>query len=80
VHDAHLGASMHCITLGPDGLLYTGGDDKLVRRWHPLSAAAEFLDLLEPKAVLSPARQRASLLPLQPAGAPLASHCAATSP
>ncbi|KAL6761674.1 WD40-repeat-containing domain protein [Haematococcus lacustris] len=76
VHDAHLGASMHCITLGPDGLLYTGGDDKLVRRWHPLSAAAEFLDLLEPKAVISPARQRASLLPLQPAGAPLASHCA----
>jgi pleiotropic regulator 1 len=24
---------MHCMAVGPDGLLYTGGDDHLVRRW-----------------------------------------------
>ncbi|KAL4420306.1 hypothetical protein ABPG77_001396 [Micractinium sp. CCAP 211/92] len=32
---AHGGERVHCLATGPDGLLYTGGDDKLVRRWEP---------------------------------------------
>lgn len=32
---AHGGERVHCLAVGPDGLLYTGGDDKLVRRWDP---------------------------------------------
>lgn len=32
---AHEGERLYCITLGPDGLLYTGGDDHMVRRWDP---------------------------------------------
>jgi len=31
---AHSGGGVRCATLGPDGLLYTGGDDGLVRRWR----------------------------------------------
>jgi pleiotropic regulator 1 len=32
---AHAGERVHCLALGPDGLLYSGGDDHLVRRWSP---------------------------------------------
>ena len=32
---AHGGERVHCLALGPDGLLYTGGSDKQVRRWDP---------------------------------------------
>lgn len=35
VSDAHDGERIYCLVVGPDGLLYTGGDDKLVRRWWP---------------------------------------------
>jgi pleiotropic regulator 1 len=31
----HGGERVHCLVRGPDGLLYTGGDDNLVRRWEP---------------------------------------------
>jgi WD40 repeat protein len=31
---AHAGLGVRCAALGPDGLLYTGGDDGLVRRWR----------------------------------------------
>ena len=34
---AHEGARVHCLTVGPDGNLYTGGDDK-VRRLSTVSA------------------------------------------
>ena len=34
-HGAHSGKCVHCLALGPDGALYTGGDDQLVRRWQP---------------------------------------------
>lgn len=30
---AHDGGRLHAAVLGPDGLLYTGGDDALIRRW-----------------------------------------------
>lgn len=33
---AHGGARIHAAAVGPDGLLYTGGDDGLVRRWDPV--------------------------------------------
>ena len=32
VPNAHEGGKVHCATVGPDGNLYTGGDDK-VRGW-----------------------------------------------
>jgi WD40 repeat protein len=43
---AHGGGRIHCASLGPDGLLWTGGDDGLVRRWDPvdLSPVGEPLD------------------------------------
>jgi pleiotropic regulator 1 len=31
---AHDGGKVHCGAVGPDGRLYTGGEDKLVRRWQ----------------------------------------------
>jgi len=31
---AHGGERIHCMAVGPDGVLYTGGDDHLVRRWN----------------------------------------------
>lgn len=33
--NAHGGERVHCLAVGPDGLLYSGGSDKLVRRWDP---------------------------------------------
>lgn len=33
VRAAHEGQRIQCGAIGPDGFLYTGGDDKLVRRW-----------------------------------------------
>lgn len=35
VKGAHDGARIQAMTIGPDGILYTGGDDQLVRRWEP---------------------------------------------
>lgn len=35
VKNAHDGERLYCLTVGPDGVLYTGGNDKLVRRWSP---------------------------------------------
>lgn len=35
IPEAHQGERVHCMVVGPDGLLYTGGGDKLVRRWWP---------------------------------------------
>lgn len=32
VRGAHEGTRIYCAAVGPDGVLYTGGDDKLVRR------------------------------------------------
>jgi hypothetical protein len=32
---AHDGARIQCAAVGADGLLYTGGDDGMVRRWDP---------------------------------------------
>ncbi|EIE23228.1 WD40 repeat-like protein [Coccomyxa subellipsoidea C-169] len=32
--NAHEGGRVNCAAIGPDGNLYTGGDDKLVRRWR----------------------------------------------
>ncbi|BDA50211.1 probable pre-mRNA-splicing factor prp46 at C-terminar half [Coccomyxa sp. Obi] len=32
--NAHDGGRINCAAVGPDGNLYTGGDDKLVRRWR----------------------------------------------
>ncbi|KAK9835705.1 hypothetical protein WJX74_006335 [Apatococcus lobatus] len=46
VSKAHEGGRIHCAAAGPDGFLYTGGDDKLVRRWNPADltpAASEAL-------------------------------------
>lgn len=34
VRDAHGGKKVNCLAIGPDGVVYTGGDDKLVRRWQ----------------------------------------------
>lgn len=34
VPDAHDGGKVNCLAIGPDGVIYTGGDDKLVRRWR----------------------------------------------
>lgn len=34
---AHSGERVQCIALGPDSVLYTGGDDKLIQRWNPRS-------------------------------------------
>ncbi|KAK9815652.1 hypothetical protein WJX72_007443 [[Myrmecia] bisecta] len=34
VANAHDGEKIQCAAIGPDGFLYTGGDDKLVRRWR----------------------------------------------
>ncbi|CAL5222253.1 g4589 [Coccomyxa viridis] len=34
VKRAHEGGRINCATIGADGNLYTGGDDKLVRRWR----------------------------------------------
>lgn len=34
VKNAHEGQRIQCGAVGPDGFLYTGGDDKLVRRWQ----------------------------------------------
>jgi pleiotropic regulator 1 len=34
VKKAHDKQKIQCMAVGPDGYLYTGGDDKLVRRWH----------------------------------------------
>lgn len=31
VAGAHQGEKIHCIAVGPDGILYTGGDDKVGR-------------------------------------------------
>ena len=31
VKSAHDGARVHCLAVGPDGNLYTGGDDKVLR-------------------------------------------------
>ncbi|KAK9787497.1 hypothetical protein WJX73_006692 [Symbiochloris irregularis] len=42
VSNAHDGTRIHCLTIGIDGFLYTGGEDKLVRRWR--------LGTLEPPA------------------------------
>lgn len=39
---AHEGQRIHTLALGPDKVLYTGGDDQLIRRWSPA--------LLEPAA------------------------------
>lgn len=35
VKAAHEGQRIQCAVIGPDGVLYTGGDDCLVRRWDP---------------------------------------------
>ncbi|CAD7702188.1 unnamed protein product [Ostreobium quekettii] len=35
ISGAHEGKRIRCVTMGPDGTLYTGGDDKMVRRWTP---------------------------------------------
>jgi hypothetical protein len=49
---SHGGTKLHCITLGADGMLYSGGDDALIRRWRPiLSPAEDFLAALEPAHV-----------------------------
>lgn len=34
VRNAHDGERVNCLAIGPEGVIYTGGDDKLVRRWH----------------------------------------------
>ncbi len=31
---AHDGERVTCMAMGPNGVLYTGGDDKLIRRWN----------------------------------------------
>eukprot|EP00891_Asterochloris_glomerata_P007760 jgi/Astpho2/7760/Aster-07599 len=33
-NNAHEGQRINCAAVGPDRMLYTGGDDKLVRRWE----------------------------------------------
>jgi len=35
VQAAHAGERVHCLTLGPRKMLYSGGGDGLVRRWSP---------------------------------------------
>lgn len=37
VREAHEGQRVHCLTVGSDGVLYSGGDDMLIRRWEPAS-------------------------------------------
>ncbi|KAG2489448.1 hypothetical protein HYH03_012084 [Edaphochlamys debaryana] len=32
---AHQGDKVHCLAVGPNGVLFTGGDDKFVRAWDP---------------------------------------------
>lgn len=34
VDKAHDGQRVTCLAVGPNGLVYTGGDDKLIRRWN----------------------------------------------
>lgn len=34
VKAAHEGGKINCLAVGPDGVIYTGGDDKLIRRWQ----------------------------------------------
>lgn len=48
-HDTHEGSArrIHCITVGSDGHIYTGGDDKLIRRWR---AGVSGAGLLAPAA------------------------------
>lgn len=31
----HDGKRIHCLALGPNGTLYTGGEDQLIRQWQP---------------------------------------------
>lgn len=41
---AHAGSRVLCLAIGPDGLLYSGGEDKLIRRW----STAELQPVAEP--------------------------------
>lgn len=47
VKSAHDGARVHCLTIGADKHVYTGGDDKLIRRWR---AGVSGAGLLAPAA------------------------------
>lgn len=46
--NAHGGERVHCLTVGPDGLIYTGGDDKV--------GAVQLYPVLLPEGTLDPAR------------------------
>ncbi|KAL3152801.1 WD repeat-containing protein 90 [Trebouxia sp. C0009 RCD-2024] len=46
VKKAHEGQRIQCAAVAPDGCLYTGGDDKLVRRWKLGSLAPADADAL----------------------------------
>ncbi|GIL63909.1 hypothetical protein Vafri_17918 [Volvox africanus] len=45
VKDAHNGDKIFCVAVGSNGVVFTGGDDKLVRAWHqdlsPIGAPLE---------------------------------------
>lgn len=43
VRAAHGGGKVHALVVGPDGLIYTGGGDKLIRRWRAGVSSAGLL-------------------------------------
>ncbi|KAF5836356.1 WD40-repeat-containing domain protein [Dunaliella salina] len=54
VKAAHDGKKIHAVAFGPDDILYTGGDDKLVRRWKPLTSHPALIVDSQPAAPPSP--------------------------
>lgn len=42
VRDAHGGKKVNCLAIGPDGVVYTGGDDKVQPRWSEFQTISLF--------------------------------------
>jgi len=61
VKAAHDNKKIHAIAFGPDDILYTGGDDKLIRRWKPLTSHPAFFADSQPAAPPSPVSPSTSI-------------------
>ena len=74
---AHGGEKVQCMAMGGNGVLYTGGDDKMIRAWLP--STLEPLPGFEPLEVGPSVRQRGEIIiivtpSLPPAGLPFLSY------